>query len=50
MTVFVTEAAGQHDDFPTQLSVQIKDSNKAALMNAFECLQKAISYNSGSNW
>lgn len=50
MTVFVPEAAGQHDNFPTQLSVQIKESNKAALTNVFECLQKTTSYNSDSNW
>lgn len=45
MTVFVPEAAGQHYDFPTELSGQIKESNKAALTNVFECLQKNTSYN-----
>lgn len=36
--MFVPKAAGQHDDLPTQLSVQIKETNKAALTNVFEFL------------
>lgn len=45
MTVFVTKAAGQHDDFPAQLSAQIKESNKVPLIYAVKNLQICISYN-----
>lgn len=45
MTVFVTKAAGQHDDFPAQLSAQIKERNKVPLINAVQNLQICIPYN-----
>lgn len=42
MTVFVPKAAGQHDDFSAQLSVQIKESNKAELTKCLNVYKKLL--------